>query len=221
MKTMKKILSLVAAVMLCCTAHAAHMSLQAPRAEAPALVAAEMQADTMYFYPGAAYCRHLPQGDQQGMYYMLLSFLSSESETYPQMQLHILVQDTMTLSREDNKLIKAAFLQTESTGGNAIGAGVELNFLQYETADGFTSAKYDIVSRLVFEKHEPIVCKYRGFVTFISDATNTIYVPTHEGNGLAIEQNVLAPVATKVLRDGKLVILQGGREYSPLGQVLK
>lgn len=222
---MKKILFLAVAAIIGCTAWAGEMNLQVeneiailrtpaengikslPLLPAEASYAAEMETETEEFLPGLAICRHMPQGDQQGRYYMVLSLLQNEAEVFPQAQLHLLVSDTMAISREDNLFIGAKFYQSETAGGDAIDAKVGLAFLQYDTIGDNVYAKYDVIGELRFEKHEPITFKYRGYITFISDATNKPYVPTHEKASMGIEDITAATHAVrKVLHNGQLLL---------------
>lgn len=211
--------------MIGCTAWAGEMNLQVeneiailrtpaengikslPLLPAEASYAAEMETETEEFLPGAAFCRHMPEGDQKGRYYMILALLQSTENVFPQAQLHLLVSDTMAISREDNLFIGAKFYQSETAGGDAIDAKVGLLFLQYDTIGSNVYAKYDVVGELQFEKHEPITFKYRGYVTFVSDANNKPYVPTHEKASMGIEDITANRTAVrKVLRDGQLLL---------------
>lgn len=211
--------------MIGCAAWAGPMRLQMPEAELPAIIAVEntlsqsmlAEGDTMVFLPGTAICRRMPAGDQQGLYYMVLSLLKSQQEIFPQAQVHMLVEDTLTITDESTKFISVVYQHTETVGANAIDLSGDLLFLEYYVDGSNTYAKYDIDFTMSFDKNRPVEVKYRGFVTFY-DGQGKTYVPTHEPFPSGISSTTSIAPAVKTLRNGQLVIEHNGHRYSALGQ---
>lgn len=218
---MKKILLSAIAAIMTIGASAINMSLQAPRAELPNILASEsMLADGDTFLPGTAICRRMPAGDQQGLYYMVLSLLNSEQNVFPQAQVHMLLEDTLSIDSESTKFPGAFFYQTESAGGQATGLSGNLSFLEYVVDGDNTYAKYDIVFTLSFANHAPMEVKYRGYVTFI-DAQGKIYIPTHEPTPSAIGSTAISAPITKSLCNGQLIIEYNDHCYNAQGTLVK
>lgn len=182
-------------------------------------------ADTISFEAVRARCDYRPDGNQAvdgvDYYYTIVTFFNTE-EDFPQLQIHVLTQDTMAITREDNYMVKIGYFPDAAHPARGVeGTEVTLDFVAYRDGVPYYSCDYAIV----LADSTVVEGGYEGEIRFFNGLTNAPYIPTNEkapDAPEAIEQveptASLAP--TKVLRNGQLLIIRDNRTYDLNGRLV-
>lgn len=170
-------------------------------------------------------CAYSPKYNQEGKYYMLLTYYGGEEGPLPQLQFHLLVSDTLRLSGDDTQLRAIEYYDAGGKGYKGLDGELTLEFDHFMSSEEGGHAVYiTSFSATVKGENEDtylIEGSYHGRIVLYYYGTRTTFIPIHEGpQGW---QDILSEQETtvKTMRDGQLVILRNGLAYDAMGRRLQ
>lgn len=179
-------------------------------------------AEQITFQPGYAYCERYTQYDNyqnSGAYCMRVVLSPAYGEWLPQTQILLLVQDTMAIAVEETQLMAIVYIPDASTQLNVTAIqSFDLACTGYAQYGEYEYSEYVLAIQATLNNGNTLVCNYVNPIDFYTIAGEH-YLPTGEypyGQGLSLTERD-PRLATKVLRNGEVLILRGENTYSILG----
>lgn len=206
---------------------AAPIELNVPAWQVPAApmhmpAATAAAGDTLLFNPQMVRCAYCPNRNMNGMYYFMMTLQLKADEVVPQIQLHFLSNDTLSIC--DNPLLGAVFYlptmqQADIQQVDLQNAKVVLGFRGFGEIQGQTFGRYYLAYLLPLPDGTVILGQYDYYVIFYYDGSNVIYVPTNEEEPTSALEDVVSGIkAEKVMIDGEILIHRGNALYDLQGR---